>query len=1500
MMPPVPHSLTTAVRRLGWAALAALAIVAGCLDTTDPNRPGSLAIRFEKPKAAHPLTNLQSGTAVAATHMDSARAVVSGNTDVTVTLIQSGSTLTHTIDGLVPGPYAIALTGYAQGAVVYRANTSATVSAGTTATAIAPAPSSTTFIVGALKATATSSTQIDLTWVDSASNEDGFKIERCTGPLCTPSAPEIKTAAANVASASDVGLTANTTYGYRVRAYSGSSAGAYSAIAYATTTAATIDVFPASVTFAAAVGGANPAVKTVNVTNSGTGSFTALAATITYGAGATGWLTAFLSATTDPSVLTLSATTGTLTAGTYTATVSLAATGATNSPKTLTVTFTVTSGALITLSAPSVAFSAAPSGSSPPSQALTVTNGGSGTLSGLAVGTIAYGTGQTTGWLAASLSAATAPSTMTLTATVGTLAAGTYTATVPVTASGGVTTQNVSVTFTVAAGPMIGLSSTTVAFSAAPGGASPTARTVTVTNTGTGTLSGLTVGTVVYGAGASGWLGTPTLSATSAPSTLTLTATLGTIAAGTYTAVVPLTSSVAGNSPRSITVTFTVSSSPLIVLGSSTAGFAAQPGGASPATQPIAVTNGGGSTLSSLAVGTIAYGSGATGWLAGSLNTTTAPATLTLTATTGVLAAGTYIATVPVTSSVAGNSPQNVTVTFTVSTSPAISLASTSLTYTANIGGGNPASQTVAVTNGGSTALSGLAVGTITYGAGATGWLGTPTLSSTTAPSTLTVTATLGSLTAGTYTATVPITSGVASNSPQNVLVTFTVTSGPLIALSPTTLNFSATPGGPNPATQAVAVTNSGSGSLGALTVGTITYGAGATNWLAASLNTATAPATLTVSPTTGALAAGSYTATVPIVSGQAANSPQNVSVTFLVSSSALILLNPAAVNFQAAPGGASPPIQAVVVTNGGGSTLSLLTAGTITYGAGASGWLTASVSQTSAPSTITLAATTGSLAAGTYTANVPITATGAGNTPQTIPVTFVVSSSPLITLSGPTTSFMALTGVSPAAQTVAVTNGGGGTLSSLGLGTITYGAGATGWLGASLNQATAPATLTLTATTTSLVAGTYTATVPVTSGVAGNSPQNETVTLVVSAGPLIGLSATTAAFTATAGQGASPGLITINVTNAAGGSLTGLSLSTVSYGPGGSGWLGVGISPSTAPSSLTMSATTGALAAGTYTATLLVTSTAAPNNPRLVTITFTVSAPLPDLIVTAFSVSATPSPAAAGDPINVSFTVKNQGTGAAGAFQVAFYFSVDGTVTTGDVVSTFTCSEPGLAAGVSDTCSGLIPVPASLTAGTYTVAAIADNVGAVTESNEGNNVSATTTVTVVTTIMANGSFTTGATSWTLIGNAIISTTISSTLFGPGHALLGVDINGTGVDNASGAMFQDVTIPAGAVNPTLTFWYNITTQEALADPAFDFLTVQVRNTSNTPLVTVRTLSNVDHDANNAPGYPNYQQVKFDLTPYVSGATTLRIYFSVTSDGSLTTVFRVDNVNVTRQ
>ena len=72
-----------------------------------------------------------------------------------------------------------------------------------------------------------STSQINLTWTDNATNESGFRIERCSGTGCTSFA-EIATVGVNATSYQNTGLLPATSYSYRVRAYNQAGTSGYS------------------------------------------------------------------------------------------------------------------------------------------------------------------------------------------------------------------------------------------------------------------------------------------------------------------------------------------------------------------------------------------------------------------------------------------------------------------------------------------------------------------------------------------------------------------------------------------------------------------------------------------------------------------------------------------------------------------------------------------------------------------------------------------------------------------------------------------------------------------------------------------------------------------------------------------------------------------------------------------------------------------------------------------------------------------------------------------------------------------------------------------------------------------------------------------------------------------------------------------------------------------------------------------------------------------------
>ncbi len=91
-----------------------------------------------------------------------------------------------------------------------------------------------------LSAAAVSTSQINLSWTDNANDEDGFYIERDAGS----GFQQIASVGANVTTYSNTGLTSNSTYSYRVRAWNSAGNSGYSNTASATTQQLTAPAAP--------------------------------------------------------------------------------------------------------------------------------------------------------------------------------------------------------------------------------------------------------------------------------------------------------------------------------------------------------------------------------------------------------------------------------------------------------------------------------------------------------------------------------------------------------------------------------------------------------------------------------------------------------------------------------------------------------------------------------------------------------------------------------------------------------------------------------------------------------------------------------------------------------------------------------------------------------------------------------------------------------------------------------------------------------------------------------------------------------------------------------------------------------------------------------------------------------------------------------------------------------------------------------------------------------
>ncbi|HXF42828.1 MAG TPA: M4 family metallopeptidase [Pyrinomonadaceae bacterium] len=150
--------------------------------------------------------------------------------------------------------------------------------------------------------------------------------------------------------------------------------------------------------------------------------------------------------------------------------------------------------------------------------------------------------------------------------------------------------------------------------------------------------------------------------------------------------------------------------------------------------------------------------------------------------------------------------------------------------------------------------------------------------------------------------------------------------------------------------------------------------------------------------------------------------------------------------------------------------------------------------------------------------------------------------------------------------------------------------------------------------------------------------------------------------------------------------------------------------------------------------------------------------------------------------------------------------------------------------------------------------------------------------------LISNGGFEGSVSPWVGSGSGYFYTANGNYPHGgTGYVYLGVN------NSVSGQVYQTVSIPSNA-NGTLTFWLNVTSSESTTTTQYDKLYVEVRNTSGSLLATLATYSNL-----NKSSAGNYSQKSLNLSAY--RGQTVRIQFRATTDSSLTTTFRVDDVSL---
>ena len=240
----------------------------------------------------------------------------------------------------------------------------------------------------------------------------------------------------------------------------------------------------------------------------------------------------------------------------------------------------------------------------------------------------------------------------------------------------------------------------------------------------------------------------------------------------------------------------------------------------------------------------------------------------------------------------------------------------------------------------------------------------------------------------GTGNGTVRFNVGTNTGSPRTGTLiiggqTVTVTqNGSAMSVSPGQLNFAYQAGGSPPLSQLVAISG------GAGLAFTVTSSGG--NWLAVSPASGTVPASLSVSVSPAELISGTYRGTVTVTAPGASNSPQTIAVTLTVTSNLTISVNPDSLSFSFQAGGPQPPAQSLAVSSIGGPANFTAAANTATGG----GWLSLSPLSGTTPASLSVSVSPGTLPPGEYAGTVTITSATASNSPRTVGVRLVISSS--------------------------------------------------------------------------------------------------------------------------------------------------------------------------------------------------------------------------------------------------------------------------------------------------------------------------------------------------------------------------------------------------------------------------------------------------------------------------------------------------------------------------
>jgi hypothetical protein len=451
-------------------------------------------------------------------------------------------------------------------------------------------------------------------------------------------------------------------------------------------------------------------------------------------------------------------------------------------------------------------------------------------------------------------------------------------------------------------GPVVTLLPATLTFTSTSVGATSSAQTVTLTNTGSAALN-------ISNVAASGdFAQTNNCGASVAPANnCTISVTFTPTANGNRYGSVTIADN-AANSPQTILLSGIGGPVPTVTLLPPALTFGIQTVTTTSSPQPVTLTNTGAAVLNIASI--VASSNFAQTNNCGT--SLSVGASCTISVTFSPTAAGTITGAVTVTDN-APNSPQTVTLSGTGQLAPVVSLLPATLTFTNTSVGATSAAQNVTLANTGSAALniSGMAVSgdfAQTNNCGVT----------VAAGNSCTISITFTPTASGNRYGSVTITDN-AANSPQNILMAGNSSSAPAVAFLPTSLTFASQIVNTTSAPQNAVLTNTGGATLTITSI--IASGDFAeTNSCGPTLASgASCTIAVTFTPTAPGPLAGAVT-----VTDNAPGSPQTLPLNGNGGQAPVVVLAPTSLTFSGQVVGSTSAAQTVTLTNAGSAALSI------------------------------------------------------------------------------------------------------------------------------------------------------------------------------------------------------------------------------------------------------------------------------------------------------------------------------------------------------------------------------------------------------------------------------------------------------------------------------------------------------------------------------------------------------------------------------------------------